>query len=385
MKFVVDGTELRGHIDYESDVATFGDSDLGQAVTVAEFIVEEDHTGAIPKVPKEGHEVQIYDDDNTTLLFGGFVRELEELQRAVVRAWRCVCASYAIRAFETATGSLNKAGAIDTDRNFVIAIFRDALKGQSFGVGTGIDDAIITANEAVGWSGVQGTAAVSGSDWSYMTPSAALDLLTKSVPNVSWRIGGDKLLRYGLFRDLAPFAVSTSPTVSGLKAMEQYRERTILTGHRNKMRRGGTGTAEETAVDEVSYARYGKIFEDPYKNDDGVPASDLRRRTYAELRSRRIRRVVSFRVRDKGLEAGQLIDVVNERIGSGTIPAAHPALDLIHARSTSGRIAGERGRFLIQKVTARIEGPQAYAYDVQCGDAYRDLAVELAHIRKQVA
>jgi hypothetical protein len=262
----------------------------------------------------------------------------------------------------------------DSDRNWVIAIFRDALKAQTFGSGTGLDDPIITANEP-DWPGVQATAFMSGLDWSYMSPKNAMDNLTKYVSGVQWRIGPDKVLSYGRLTTLAPFIVSTSPGATNVKPFENYDEEIITSGHLNKMRRGGAAASEATAFDEVSYARSGRIFAAPYVNDTTIPAADITRRAYAELRTKAIRRRARFIVRDKGLKAGQLIDVVNNRTGSGTTP--WPWLNIAHSlagRAVIGPIAGERGRFLITRVGTQLTSPSTYAYEVDAGDYVQDYA-----------
>lgn len=393
MKVIVNGLDVSGRVDLTT--LTPLDSDISQIV-VASFVVEDQaRTLTTTQVPKLYHEVLIGDDATGTgafqtnafgagfqtlgvslLLFGGFINTLTDIQmHPVGRAWRLDCQGYGVRTIQTATGSLNKSAIIDTDRNFVIAIFRDALKAQAFG-GTTIDDAIVTANEP-NWPGVQFTSFLSGIDWSYMNPDNAMGNLLKYVPNVYWSIGPDKILTYGLVRTLAAFSVSTSPNGTSLVGMENYVEERVVSDHRNKMRRGGAGASEVTAIDEVSWSMYGRILDDPYKNDTTVPAADLTRRAYAELRARRTKRRASFRVNDKGLKAGTLIDVVNARIGSGTRPAVLCVMDTLIARSTSGAIAGERGRFLVTKVKTVPLGNRNYAYDVEVGDVQTEFPIQL--------
>jgi len=377
-RVLVDGVDLApGNVELQS--VRLSDFDLGQQIGTFDFVVDEEKQ-VTPKIPRERMEVLMYDDDGTTLLSAGFITDLELIPQPVRRRWAVHCQDYNVRAFETATGSLNKSGVTDLDRNFVIAIFRDALKAQSFGSGTGLDDPIITANEP-NWPGVQGTSFLSGLDWSYMTPKNAMDNLQKYVPDVFWSIGPDKVLSYGRLRALAPFVLSDAPSGSNLKPFENYREQVIVGGHRNKMRRGGAAASEITAFDEVSYATYGRILDSPYKNDSTIPAGDLARRTYAELASVGVRRRARVRVRDKGLRAGQLVDIVSKRNGAGTKP--WPFLNLttaLQGRSETGKLAGERGRFLIQRVSTVITGPSTYAFDVEAGDSVKSLPALLAPI-----
>lgn len=373
MKVVVNGVEMVLRVDLSR--LTPLDSNLSEIPSASLVVEDPAKTLTSIQVPRLFHEVLVYDDDTVTLIFGGYVNTITELPlHPVGRAWQLWCQGYTARALETTTGSLNKVGVIDSDRNFVIQIFEDALDNQIFS-GTTVDDAIIAAN--VGWPGVAHTAFMSGLDWSYMTPQNAMGNLMFYVPNVYWSIGKDRVLTYGLSRTLAPFALSTSPNGTTLRGFENYVEEEVISDHRNKMRRGGIDASEVTAYDEVSWAKFRRILEAPYLNDETVPAADLARRTYAELRRHRTRRRANFTVRDKGLEAGQLVDVVDARIGPGTRPGVLFPMGTLIARSASGAIAGERGRLRITKVTTKPEGNQNYAYAVEAGDVVTDFALQI--------
>lgn len=358
---------------------TPSDSDLGQQIGTASFIVDED-VQVTPIVPVLGADVKIYEDVESPLVFSGRISDLVHIVTPVRRRWRVTAQDWNVRAFETATGSLTYTS-VKSDREMVIGIFREAMKNTaSSPSGALTDDPILLANEP-DWPGVKATALLEKMDFSYMSPKEAMDLVTKYVPNVHWRIGPDLILSYGDLTTPAPFAVSTSPNGTTARAFENYSEQTFIGDHRNKMRRGGAGTAEVTAYDEVSIAKLGRVLEDPYENDEEVPAADIQRRTYAELASRRVKRQISFTVYDSGLKAGQLLDVVNERLGSGTIPA--PFMDIrrqLAGRSDYGVLAGERDRFLVQKVRTRPLGRGNYAYDIECGDYVRDLSKGLAKL-----
>lgn len=375
MKVTLNAVDVTLRVDFRT--LTPLDSDLTQVPTASFVLEDPTKTLTTSQEPRLWHEVVVYDDDNTTVLFGGYVNAISELEmHPVGRAWRLNVQGYMVRTLETATGSLNKSGLTDSDRNFIIAIFRDALQSQTF-AGSTIDDAILTANEAVSWSGVQFVAYMSGLDWSYQTPSDAMTNLLKYVPNVYWSIGADKLVNYGLQHTLAPFALSTSPNGTTTVGFEQYSEQTLIKDHKNKMRRGGAAASEVTATDETSFARFGRILDSPYANDTAVPSTDLKRRTYAELKSKRTRRTINARVHDKGLASGQLVDIVNARVGSGTRPAVLCIMDMAIARSVSGAIAGERGRMVITKVRTVPLGNRKYAYDVEAGDLVQDFALTL--------
>jgi len=373
VKIVVGGTQMIGRVDYER--ITPLDSNIG-AIPSASVVVE-DPTKSLSAItlPRIFHDTQIYEDDTVTLQFGGYVNTITELPlHPVGRAWSLACQGYGARLLETATGSLNKTGLLDSDRNFVINILEDALKSQTFG-GNTIDDAIIAAN--VGWPGIAHTAFISGLDWSYMTPSNAIGNLQQYVPNVYLSVGKDRVVTYGLMRTLAPFALHSSPNGTTLRGFSDYVEEEDIYQHKNKMRRGGAAASEVTATDEMSWAKFGRILDDAYRNDSTIPASDLRRRTYAELRRHRTRRHVNFTVRDKGLEAGMLVDVVNTRVGPGTRPGVMFEVDELISRSVSGALAGERGRLLVTKVKTTPLGNMNYSYAVEAGDVVTDFALQL--------
>lgn len=361
-----------------------GDEDLAQPIVIVQTVLRDRSDGRIPKVPDYGLEALLYDDDGVTLRAGGYISRSDPMPLAAgKRAWSVEIQSWAVRLFETSTGSLNKAGITDSDRNFFIAIVRDALKNQSFGVATGIDDAIITANEP-DWPLVRATAFLTGSDWSYARGADAIGSLLRLVPGVFWRARPDKLVQYGRSTTLAPYVLTDrSSQVDGvsLVAYGGYGESEIVSGHVNKIRRGGTGAAEETATDEVSHVRFRRIIESPYKNDEAVPAADLRRRTYAELRAARVRRVAKAATWAVRPEPGQLVDVVNTALGNLGADRA-PFLDVlspIFARSATGRLAtGYRGRMVVQRVSHVPKGNRHHEYALQLGDPVRDFATALA-------
>jgi hypothetical protein len=355
------------------------ESDLGNQIGVMRAVLQDKTGGSCPKVPAWGLSADLLDDDLVTSLFGGRVFSVVEKTRPIKRRWQVAFQDHNARLFETATGSLNKTGVVDSDRNFVIAIMRDALKNQSFGRGTGIDDPIITANEP-NWPGVKATMFLTGLDWSYMPPKTAFDNLAKYAPGNYLRIRPDKILEYAPLGDtLAPFALHSAPDGVDLVGVENWEETEELAGHRNKLRRGGAGGSEVTAFDEVSYARIGRILEDPYKNDTGIPASELERRTYAELKTMAIRRLGRGRVYVKGAKAGQAIDVVNTRIGTLNDFGQYPEVFSLAAPSKTAKLdEGYRGRFLIQKVATEPLGNGKFAYALELGSYQPDLATALA-------
>lgn len=371
------------------------DSDLAQQIASSIFSVEEVDGVTVPLVPKRGMTVKHYADDGVTLLFNGFAREVEAQHADSGRAWQVACQDQNVRTFEAQIGTLNTYVATqDNDRNMVIAIFRAGLKQQRLSPSSpAIDDAIITANEP-NWPNVRGTAFLSGIDFSNLTVKAAMDKLTAAVPNVYWSIGADGTVSYGLRRTLAPFALSTSPdgaTSAADNLLGRYKDfvdRIITGDHRNSLAYTGAGPTTVTASDEVSYAVHGRILAATPVTNTSVPAALVKQYAYATLRTKRERRLLKATAMKAGLSAGQIIDVVNERLGDGSRPA--PWLDLffspIAGRSASGQLAkgnGYRGRVLIQKVTTVPVGGGAAGsglleYALECGDNIRDASTALA-------
>jgi hypothetical protein len=603
MKVKLDSVDVSAYADVFSSLQ--GESDLSATMQVVDIrLVDEDLT--IAKRPRRGHKLEVFDDYGVLQLFGGRVSELELLaDHPTGLAWLVHGQSHEARLFETTTGSLNKAGIVDTDRNFVIAILRDALKQQTFGASAAVtDDPIATANEP-DWPGVKATARLVGQDWSYKPARDALESLRTLIPDVYLRIRPDARVEWFRPRDVAPFVFSSSPdepkrlsyreevladnpvaywrlgegcndanaidasgngrhaTYSGdpirgvagfaddsngavlfdgvddaaqvvgfpitaaftleviarfrgatfndrgllssrsnngfilflpvgttrldfyiassagvqtataswdfgtlaplhhlaftyeganakiyvdgiLKAtapavivrtatnitldigqdiaryfegsgaevavygsalgparilahaqarfrrriaFANYRETEISGGHRNKMRRGGTGAAEETAFDEVSYALYRRILDDPYVNDETIPAGVLRQMTYAELRAHRVRRVANATTNTPGLRAGMVVELANARLGAvgmvdplkpqGWYPDTFLAVPL---RSPDGLAKNHRGRRVIQKVSPATLEDGTIEYALQLGDAMPDLPTALTII-----
>jgi hypothetical protein len=382
MLLKIDGTDVSAW----TDALDFSpsDSDLGQQIGLMNCRIL-DKAAICPKVPAWGMSAELYDDDAVTLLFAGRVARVMETPRVVKRSWKVDIQDHNARLFETATGSLNKTGVVDSDRNFVIAIMRDAMKAQSFGRGTGIDDPIITANEP-DWPGVKATVFLTGLDWSYMSPKNAADNLMKYASGNYLRIRPDKILEYApLGETLAPFALHSAPDGVDLVGVEGWVEIDELGEYRNKMRRGGAGGSTVTAFDEASYAQMGRICDDPYKNDPNVPAGELEKRTYAELRTHAARRLARGRVYVKGAKAGQAIDAVNTRVGTINNFGPYPEVFSLAAPSKTAKLDdGYRGRFLIQKVATVPLGHGKFAYELELGSYERDLMSALATLAQKV-
>ena len=354
-------------------------ADLKGAIGQATIrLVDTDDT--LPFLPVEGTEVRLK-DITPDIVFGGWVADpVIEVPGPNVPAWKLRAQSWAARMAETSTGSLNKSGILDTDRNFLIAMFTDALGAgaQVFGSdNVGTADAIWTANDAVGWSGVQGTCFLYGTDWSYRTLlDVAGDLLSR-VPGTSLRIRPDKIVEYGVFARPAPVALAAvrdgaimNPAKYIQIDAESYQEEVLAAGHFNKVRQGAIGAAEATAYDQVSHGTFGRVMAAPYANDELLAAADVTRAAYAKLATFATRRIARARTTNDvaQLEPGMLVPVLVADLGCykdegwvidptevslGT-PLLEPAF-------------GYRGELLVQKVTPTFVAPGVQTYDIELG------------------
>jgi hypothetical protein len=350
-----------------------GDLELKQPVSALSLpLVDVDHT--LPVDPIGGLEVGVY-DDAAALIFGGYIARPVAKPQTGARVWDLSCHDWNVRLQEAPTGALNQEGVLKSDREFVIMIVRSCLKGQSFGAMTGIDDAVITVNEAIGWSGVQGTAVIAGGDWSHMEGANALNDVIRRVPNVYVRIRPDKVLEYGIPNERASIAFVSMPSSERVAAASiveyhDYSEEELVGSHVNKLRRGGFGGAEVTARDDVSYGRFGRIIEGPFKDDDAVPASDLERLTYAELQALAVRRVIQLKTDDApSITPGQIVPVVCDQLGA--YESDGPFLDMwsFDAPSpTREPVDAWRGEFVVQRVEREILGADRISYTVTLGD-----------------
>lgn len=375
------------------DVSTFLDrqnfeppsGDLGGLIETVTVPLK-DTNGTIPIVPREGLEILLY-DQAAALAWGGFISQPIAQPPSGVRAWALPCQSWAARFSEASTGSLNKAGIIDNDRNFLIAMIRDGLKAQTFGADTvGIDDAIITANEP-DWIYVQGTAILTGADWSYKPLiDVVRDLLSK-VPGVYLRIRPDKQVEYGLPGTVAPYTISSLPSYSLIRAgvraeivKDSYQEQVITAGHFNHVRLGGAGAAEEIATDEVSFGKYGRPRKAPYENDETIVAGDLRRAAYAKLARLGERKIVNAGITDDGVEPGMLVPVIADELGCiddfGWFPDV--GWSFYFGTPFLEPAVGWRGEFLVQKVKPTFIAPGVYGYELELGAYQPDFDRALA-------
>lgn len=345
-----------------------------------------DTDATIGIVPREGLEVQLY-DQVAALAWGGWISQPIAAPPSGVRAWSLPCQSWAARFAESSTGSLNKVGITDNDRNFIIAAIRDGLKAQTFFADTvGIDDAIIAANEP-DWNYVKGTAILAGADWSYKPLLEVLRDIMARVPGVYLRIRPDKMVEYGLPGTVAPFTISSLPSYSKIRSgvraeivKDSYREETITAGHFNKVRLGGAGAAEATAFDPVSYGKYRRIRTAPYENNEDIPAGDVNRAAYAKLAKLGERKIITAGITDDGVEPGMLVPVVADELGC--IDDFGWSVDtgwaIYIGTSFQEPAAGWRGEFLVQKVKPAFIAPGVYGYELELGAYQPDFDRALA-------
>ena len=360
----------------------------GVASTAAILVVNSD--GLMPFLPVDGTEVRV-DDATPATIFGGWVSgPITEVPGPRVPSFVLYCQPWAARLAESSTGSLNKTGLQDVDRNFVIAAFADALAAAALAVGAdpGVDDPIYAANVAAGWSGVQGTAFLYGTDWSYRTLLSVMQDLIKRVPGTSFRIRPDKILEYGVFATPAPIALASWIDADLMPAgkyavidADSYEEETLSAGHFNKVRLGGLGAAEDTAYDTVSIGRYGRVMRAPYQNDENIAAADVTRAAYAKLASLGTRRVVRVKSTNEldALEPGMLVPVLVTDVGCLDDEGWAPNVAEVYLGSPLQEPAtGYRGELMVQKVTPTRTSPDTQRYEVELGAYVSDFDHALA-------
>jgi hypothetical protein len=347
-----------------------------------------DSDGLIPVQPAVGMTLEFW--DSGTIKFGGWASApVLEVPGPLVPAWNLTAQSWAARMAEKPTGSLNKSGVLGTDRDFVIAMFTDALAAAAERFGsdtTGVDDPIFAANAAVGWSGVQATAFLYGTDWSYRTLLDVIQDLIDRVPGTSLRIRPDKIVEYGVFAEPADFALAAAGDANVMAAGDvaeivagSYREEILAAGHFNKVRLGGEGAAEETAYDQVSHGRFGRIMEAPYENDEAIPASDLRRAAYAKLERFGTRRVAHAVTHRDGIEPGMLVPVLVRDLGClDDVGWSIQTSEFYLGTPLQEPCVGYRGELVVQKVTPTFVGPDVHAYELELGAYIPELERALA-------
>lgn len=168
----------------------------------------------------------------------------------------------------------------------------------------------------------------------------------------------------------------------------KYKEQQITGDSRNMLKYTGAGGANATAFDEVGYAQMrGRILEAAPVTNTAAAAGIVRQLAYATLAAQRGKRIVKLTAFGPGYKAGQVVDIVNERLGRNTIPAPFPDLLQVFGRSDSGKLSvGSRGRLLIQKVVRRPvasaspAGASRAEYDIEAGDNIKDYTTSLAII-----
>lgn len=359
--------------------------DLGGVIETVSIPIT-DTEANIPIVPREGLEVLLY-DQVAALSWGGWISQPIAVPPSGVRAWTLPCQSWAARFAESSTGSLNKVGITDSDRNFLIAAIRDGLKLTAFGADTvGIDDAIIAANEP-DWIYLKATAILAGSDWSYKPLLEVIrDVMTK-VPGVYLRIRPDKMVEYGLPGTVAPFTLSSFPSYPKIRAgvraeivKDSFHEEVISAGHFNHVRLGGAGAAEAIAIDPVSYGKYRRVRRAPYENNEDIPAGDVVRAAYAKLAKLGERKVVAAAITDDGVEPGMLVPVLDDELGCIDDFGWSPDVGWAVYWGTPflEPAAGWRGEFLVQKVKPSFVAPGVYGYELELGAYQPDFDRALA-------
>ncbi len=357
------------------------ESDLHGLITTATVrVVDVDET--IPYEPQEGFEVELR-DALSALVFGGYVASpVLGMPGPLTPSWDVTATSWAARLAETATGSLNRTGVLGSDRDFAIAIIVDCLSAAAMTYGSetvGADDPLVAANVAVGWSGIQHTAFIYGTNWSYRQGTNALKDLVDRVAGASLRVRPDRIVEYGVFATPAPVALASVPDavlMAAAKVVEidadSYSEEIMNAGHFNKVRLGAFGAAEHTAYDTVSIGELGRVIATPYENDESIPAADAERAAYTKLSQFARRRVVRATTTNAvdALEPGMLVPVLVAPKGCWHDEGWSPSgvFEEYLGTPLMEPAAGFRGELILQRITSRYLASGVQAYDLELGD-----------------
>lgn len=380
----VDGIDVTAWLDRDAELRP-GRESLTDPIRTYELTLMEVRTPSdvIPIAPRYGLPLDVY-DETPTLIFSGRISTLTLLPLTGATGWRVGAQSWAVRLFETDTGSLDLSGVSSSDREHVIAILNDALRENTFSL-TADDDPIYAAN-APKWPGVQATGISNGHDYSYMQTHAALQLLMRDMPGVSIQIRPDLVVEYGTAVTPAPLALCTfpAPSTDFREVLDQsYNEQEIVGDHRNRLRLGGAGAAEATAVDLSSVARFGGRYLDaPYTNDEAIPAGQVERIAYARLSGLRVRTRTAAAVIDATACApGQLVAVYSDL--TGPFEADGFSIDgfswYAPSRFDVQINQDERPEMVLQEIEREIVGPGPHQINaLQLGDAVLDYATALA-------
>lgn len=382
----IDGIDVTDWIDRDAELRP-GRESLTDPIRTFELTLVEVRTPSdvIPIAPLYGRPLDVY-DDTPTLIFSGRISTLSLLPLTGATAWRVGAQSWAVRLFETDTGSLDLSGVSATDREHVIAILNDAFRENTFSL-TVDDDPIYAAN-APDWPGVQATGITNGHDYSYMQTWNALQLLMRDMPGVSIQIRPDLVVEYGTAGAPAPLALCTfaAPSADFLEVLDQsYSEQEIVGDHRNRLRLGGVGAAEATAVDLASVSRFGRYLDAPYVNDEEIPAADVERIAYARLAALRVRlrtaAAVDVEGWDAGLVPGQAVQVYSNLTGPYEPDGFFVDDDSWYGPSIFDMQIDqdERPEMILQEIEREIIGPGPHQINaLQLGDAVLDYATALS-------
>lgn len=339
-------------------------------------------TDTIPIEPLNGQTFDVY-DDALVLVFSGRVSTARLAPLTGARAWNVGAQSWAVRFFETDTGSLDRTGTTESDRESVIAILTDAFREDTFAL-TVNDDPIFQANSP-DWPGIQATGIANGHDYSYMQTIDALRLLMRDMPGVSITVRPDLIVEYGIPVDQAPLALCTfaAPSADFLEVLDgSYVEDEVVGDHRNRLRLGGVGGSEATAVALASVARFMRYLDAPYVNDEDIAAGEVERIAYARLAALRVRRKSECAVIDAtGMAPGQLVQVYSDLAGPWEWGGA--MLDLLSwyapSRFDVQLLQYERPEAVLQSLEREMIGPGPHQVNaLQLGDSILDYATALS-------
>lgn len=223
----------------------------------------------------------------------------------------------------------------------------------------------------------------------------ALDAIAREAYDAPYWVDEDDLgLRWN-YHELAPLVLWANAHGEDPKdiddaefaSFEHLEDRTASSRKALRVRVVGNGV-EATVIDAMGYARASRRWVD----EPGAPTArfwDLpdvtdttlttvtqcRRRGWAELAANGRRRTINVATTREGFRAGQLVDVVDEQIGTLAVPHLRRRMR-VPSYSGKGLHYGQ-GRFLIQRVEAEAIGSDEWRYRLALGAYEEPFAVSL--------
>lgn len=388
------------HVDFTT--VTWGPADLGNQIGTASFVYEANQNPSVTFVPIQGDDVRFVDDDGTTTLFIGHIAMIERGGDPIARRYVITCQDLNYLFDKLSVGETDLvfvAGGRDGNRaaQIINGAIGDHVNGQAYLYGP--NDSIGIASTTINSVSSDLPALTITA---YSTLRVALDAIgAQTGHRAVWFLDSARVFHWNDYGALAPFALSTRPTLAGTTYMDNYSEFIDRTNHVYHVRVQGTTGINGEAFDAVAYGDamavakrefgypVGRVWADRFLKSALITdttidtASRATRRAWTEIQKYSVRKTIRCRVYKPGLRPCLLIDIVHDGWGTADlIPAAGISREPMAHSSLKGELAvGARGRYLIQKVTPRLVAkgsPNLYSYDLEMGDYEAGLEATLA-------